>query len=218
MSGRSTEELISALASKAQPVKPLAPPLKRALATIAILAALAAAAILLFSKWPHLLLRYAGREHFMVLEMAATLATGALAVTGAFFLSIPGRSKRWLLAPIIPFLAWLTLSGLGCYDHLITNGRSGWQLGSSVDCLLFIGAASLVLSLPLVWRVSRARPVDPVPVALLTGLGAAAFSAFLLQFFHPSAVTFLDLAVHMAAIVMVIAAMALLNRRALAPA
>ncbi len=218
MSGRSTEELIAALASEAQPVKPLAPPLKRALATLAMLAALAAAAILLLSDWSLLLVRYAGREHFMLLEIAATLATGALAVTGAFFISIPGRSKRWLLAPIIPFVAWLTLSGLGCYHDLIVNGRSGWQLGPSLECLLFIIAASLVLSLPLVWRVSRARPVDPVPVALLTGVGAAAFSAFLLQFFHPFTVTFMDLAVHLAGILMVVAAMALLNRRALAPA
>lgn len=217
MSGRSTEELISALASEVQPVKPLAPPLKRALATLAMLAALAAAAILLLSDWS-LLLRYRGREDFMLLEMAAMAATGALAVTGAFFLSIPGRSKRWLLAPIVPLAAWLTLSGVGCYHDLIVNGRSGWQLGPSVECLLFIMVTSLVLSLPLVWRVSRARPVDPVPVALLTGLGAAAFSAFLLQFFHPSAVTFLDLAVHLAGILMVVAAMALLNRRALSPA
>jgi uncharacterized membrane protein len=55
-------------------------------------------------------------------------------------------------------------------------------------------------------------------VALLGGLGTAAMAAFLLQFFHPFAITFIDLAVHLVAILLVVAATGLLNRRALAPA
>ena len=31
------------------------------------------------------------------------LATGVLAVLGAFFVSIPGRSRLWLLAPLPSF-------------------------------------------------------------------------------------------------------------------
>jgi hypothetical protein len=61
------------------------------------------------------------------------------------------------------------------------------------------------------WRLSRAAPIDPLPVAALGGLGAAALAAFLLQFFCPSAVTFLDLAVHLAAIAIVIGLTALLR-------
>jgi len=39
-----------------------------------------------------------------------------------------------------------------------------------------------------------------------------------LQFFHPFAVTFIDLAVHLFAILIVVGAVGLLNRRALDPA
>jgi hypothetical protein len=98
------------------------------------------------------------------------------------------------------------------------SGSSGWEIGHSVDCLLFIIANSLLLGAPLIWRLSRARPIEPLPVALLGGLGTAALAAFLLQFFHPFAVTFIDLAVHVVAILLVVSAAALINRRALAPA
>jgi hypothetical protein len=57
-----------------------------------------------------------------------------------------------------------------------------------------------------------------MPVALLGGLGTAAAAAFLLQFFHPFAVTFIDLAIHLLSIALVVGAAALINRRALSPA
>ena len=72
--------------------------------------------------------------------------------------------------------------------------------------------------MPLLWLLSRARPIDPAPVALLGGLGAAALAAFLLQFFHPFQVTFIDLAFHLLAVTIVIGGAALVRRRALRPA
>ena len=218
MSARRADELIEALAADARPVRPLAGPTKRALATLAVAAVAGGLIILVLGDTSQLLTRYAGREMLMALEMAAMLATGLLAVTGAFFVSIPGRSKRWLLAPLPPFLAWLLLSGFGCYGELIRSGPSGWEIGHSMDCLLFIVSASLCLGAPLIWRLSGAKPIEPLPVALLGGLGTAALAAFLLQFFHPFAVTFSDLAVHLAAILLVVGTTALINRRALAPA
>jgi hypothetical protein len=215
MSGGRVDELIEKLAADARPVRPLAPPLRRALATLAAAALACAIAIYWQGDVSQLLTRYAGREMLMTLEMAAMLATGLLAVTGAFFLSVPGRSRYWLLAPLPPFAAWLMLSGLGCYGELIRSGSGGGAIGHSLDCLLFIAASSLLLGAPLAWRLSRARPIEPLAVAMLGGLGAAAIAAFLLQFFHPFAVTFVDLAVHVAAILLVVGVAALINRRAL---
>jgi hypothetical protein len=146
------------------------------------------------------------------------LATGALSVTGAFVAAIPGRSRRWLLAPLPPLAAWLLLSGLGCYRELARSGPSGWEIGHSGQCLAFIVAASLPVGAMMLWRLSRARPIDPMPVAVLGGLGTAAIAAFLLLFFHDTAVTFIDLAMHLAAILLVVGAAALLRRRTLSPA
>jgi hypothetical protein len=196
----------------------LAPPLVRAAALLAVAAAAGGLAVWRMADIGSLLGRYAGREDMMMAEMAAMLATGVLAVTGAFFLAIPGRSRLWLAAPLPSALLWIGLSGMGCWRDLVRHGSAGWSLGHSVDCLLFILGASVAIGAPLLWRLSRASPIDPLRVAALAGLGTAALAAFLLQFFHPFTVTFLDLGVHVATFAAVIGAMALLRRRALGAA
>ena len=217
MSGR-TDELIETLAADARPVKPLGPPLRRALMTLAVLLLVGAVAAALAGDVASLRARYAGRESLMLAEMAAMLATAGASVVAAFMLTVPGAARRWLLAPAAPFLAWLALSGLGCYGDFKRLGTSGFEAVHSADCLLFILGAGAFVGAPLLWRLARARPIDPLPVALLGGLGAAALAALLLQFFHPFAVTFADLAIHLAAVLIVVAITALARRRLLAPA
>jgi hypothetical protein len=211
------DALIDMLAADARPVRPLSPPLLRALAWIGAVGLLIALVIYFLADTAQLLTRYAGREQFMALEMAAMLATAALAVVGAFFATVPGRSQRWLFAPLPPLVAWVLLSGAGCYRDLV-NGSGSLAVGHSFDCLIYIATVSLLLGAPLVWLLSRARPINPLPVALLGSLGTAAIAAFTLQFFHPFAVTFVDLAFHLVAIGLVMMAAALLKRPALSPA
>jgi hypothetical protein len=218
VNGRTTDQLVAALAADAEAVRVLAPPWRRALATLAGLSLAGAIAVWLAGDFDGMVARYAGREALMRLEMAAMLATAFVAVTGAFVLSIPGGSRRWLLAPLPPFALWFGLSGLGCYQDLVRQGPSGLAMGHSMDCLGFILAAGLLFGAPMLWRLSRARPIDPMPVALLAGLGAAASAALLLQFFHPFALTLIDLAVHFGAVLIVVAIASALRRRALAPA
>lgn len=218
MTGRPINKLIDLLSSNVKPVAPLRPPLTRAGATLGAMILLSGLAFLLLQASNPLQSRGPGGESLIALEMLAMLATGIVAVIAAFFLSIPGRSRSWLAAPLVPFSTWLLLSGAGCYRDMIRNGPTGWQFGHSMDCLIFIVGASLLLGAPLVWLLSRAKPIDPLPVAALGGLGTAALAAFLLQFFHPFAVTFVDLAVHVAAILFVVAAMSLLKRPMLRPA
>jgi len=216
MTAAKVDRLIDELVAEAAPVTPLASPGHRAFAWLGTIALIGAVAIYAFADLRSLLDRYAGREGQMVLEMSAMLATGVIAIAAAFFLSIPGAARRWLAAPLPPFAAWLILSGMGCYAHLVERGAGGLEVGESGECLLFILTTSALLAAPLVWRLSRARPINPLPVALLGGLGIAALSAFALAFFHPFTVTFLDLAMHLAAILIVVAVMGTLNRRTLA--
>ncbi len=212
------DALIDTLAADVRPVWRLKPPFIRAAGWIGVVALLSGLGIYLLSDVQELTSRYAGREEMLALEMLAMLLTGVIAIVGAFFAAIPGYSRRWLIAPIVPFIAWLLLSGAGCYRDLVRNGPSGLEIGHSLDCLLFIVAVSVALGPPLIWLLARARPIEPLPVALLGGLGLAATAAFILQFFHPFAATFVDLAIHLFAIATVVMVVAMLNRRALSPA
>ena len=218
MTAPRAEELVVSLVSDARPVQRLAPPLRRAAVAIALVMLSTALAVAVGGNFGELLQLYSGREDMLGWEMAAMLTTGVLAVTGAFFLSIPGRSKLWLLAPLPACALWLSLSALGCYRDFARSGEFGWEMGDSFHCLLFIVAASAMVGPLLAWRLSKARPVDPLPVALLGALGTAAFAAFLLQFFHPFPITFLDLGVHLVAVLLVMSGAALLKRRLLRPA
>jgi hypothetical protein len=210
--------MVETLVADARPVQMLAPPLLRSLAVVTTLVLLIGLVIAVRGNVGQLLLRYAGREDLLAWEMTSMLATGVLAITAAFFLSVPGRSRLWLLVPFPAFSSWLLLSGFGCYEQLLRSGANGWELGESFHCLLFIIGTSILIGGPVAWRLSKARPFDPLPVAVAGGLGTAAFGAFLLQFFHPFAVTFLDLALHLTGILLVVGGSAFLRRRALRPA
>jgi hypothetical protein len=184
---------------------------------LALLTAAGVAIVLAFGDVAGVTGRYAGDVTLMAVELCAMVATAILAVAGAFVLSVPGRSRLWLAAPLPPFLVWAGASGLGCYRDLARLGSSE-GIGHAGLCLMFILAASLLIGGPLLWRLSRARPIDPLPVAMLGGLGSAALSALLLQFFHPFALTVLDLTVHFGAVLAIVAITAALHRRTLAPA
>lgn len=212
------DAVIDALTADVRAVKPMPSPGRRAAITLAAMALVGAGAVYLLSDPRMLLTVHAGRKGMLALEMAAMLATGVLAVTAAFFASVPGRSRLWLAAPAPFFVAWLLLSGAGCYSEFIHGVSWQWAMGRSMHCLVFIIGVSAVLAPPLLWLLSRAAPIDPLPVALLGGLGLAACSAFLLRFFHPLAVTFVDLTVHVVAVVLVVLVAGKLNRRVLAVA
>jgi hypothetical protein len=64
----------------------------------------------------------------------------------------------------------------------------------------------------------HARPIAPLTVAVLGTLGVAATAAFILQFFHPFDVTVIDLALHLAAVAIVVSVGTLLRRPLLAAA
>jgi Negative regulator of sigma F len=203
-----TELLIGSLTRELQPVRPLRPPVVRALWWLAMIAALVAVPLLGFSDLPAFALRSANPR--VALELVATLATGITAVVAAFYLSIPDRSANWVYAPVPPLLLWLGCSGLGC----LQNGLGQLEIG----CLIFVLASSLPLALLLFAFLRRARPIAPLSVALTGGLGVAGIAAFLLQFFHPFDVTVIDLGVHIIAVAVVVSAAATMGRRTLTSA
>jgi xanthosine utilization system XapX-like protein len=209
----STEQLIAGLASGLVAVRPLAPPVTRALLWLAGYAALVAALV----AWRHALPRFLAHTADLTtaIECAATLATGITAVVAAFYLSVPDRSPLWRYAPLPPLALWLASSGLGCLQHGVGLGPAGERFGESPGCFVFIVGASLPLAAVLYSLLRRARPLSPLPVALVGALGVAALAAFVLQFFHGFDTTVIDLAFHLAALGTVLA-LAKVARRLLA--
>lgn len=196
------DDLIRRLAGDAMPVRRLWPPLARAALWLFAVAVLSAVTVVTFADAGLFLSRAA--DTYLMVELLATLLTGVAAIVAAFHLSLPDRPAGWGLLPLPPLLLWIASSGYSCWRHWLVYGPEGWSLGESADCFRMILGASLPLGVGLFLVVRRARPLAPIPVAIAGGLGIAAISAVLLQFFHPFDVTFLDLGVHIVSVGLVI--------------
>ena len=205
-----TEQLIADLVTQAAPVRPLHLPLVRAAVWLVAIGALAA--LFIFSN-----ARTAERTGYAMtdVEFWSMLATAVVGVLAAFELSVPGSSPRWTWAPVLPLTAWIASSGRSCYDLW----RSGAPVlpvpAESPHCFMFIIFVSVPLAALLLWSLRRARPIAPLPVASTGGIGVAAAAAFLLQFFHPFDVTFMDLALHLVALGLVVGVLAAVGRKTL---
>jgi hypothetical protein len=205
-----THNLIDSLARDAGPVRRLQSPLRRAFLFLAAVIGMALAATLIMKAWPSMFLRL--QDDRFAIEMVATALTGVAAILAAFCLSIPGWSRVWMFVPIPPLAVWLGASGYGCYRNWFVYGADGsFALGRSADCFVFILSVSIPALIALFFALRRARPLNFMPVLAMGALGAAGLAAAILQFFHPFDVTVTDLALHAAAVLIVVGFAALLG-------
>jgi hypothetical protein len=198
MQQKGTEELIAELGRTLQPVRPLRAPALRALTWFALVGLPLALVVAHYAR-PQVFLARAADPRQAIGAFAA-LATGIVAVFAAFQLSIPDRSQLWRYVPLAPLALWIASSGLGCLAHGLGLGPPGERLGESTGCFVFILLASAPLSTLMLLALRRARPLEPLAVALTATLGVAALVAFVLEFFHPFDSTVIDLLSHFAAV------------------
>lgn len=197
-----TESLILRLTDGLQPVRRLRPPTVRAAIWLGIVALLGAGIVFGFSDLSMFVRRI--HDPKLALELVATLLTGILAVIAAFELSLPDRPITWSLLPAPSFMLWLGSSGYSCWRHWLVPGPNGEKPGEGPHCFLWIVSFGVPLAVALFVVLRRSKPLSPGPVAAMAGLGVASLAAFLLQFFHPFDVTFIDLGLHLAAVATVV--------------
>jgi hypothetical protein len=211
--GRPHDRLIGALAANLQPVRPVLPPILRALVWLALVVAIAGALAMfanLAVMWHRLM-----ATPDMWLAALGSAATAATAAFAAFELSMPDRSRAWALLPLPAFALWLGASGLGCLRAYVLPGTHVATMGETRDCLVFIVGLSVPLSAALLLMLRRAYSLAPALTATMAGLASAAAAATLLNFFHPYDAAATDLAVHLVAVAIVVLVLRLIGSRAL---
>src|ERR687898_117258 len=132
------------ISTHATPVRRLRPPLLRAGLWL-----LAAGLLLVLLAWlygprPDLAERL--RQPTFAAALAGSLLTGVLAAVAAFHLSLPDRSRLWLLVPAPAVVLWASTIGYGCLTNWVSIGPGGVTIGTTLACFATLVLASLPLS------------------------------------------------------------------------
>lgn len=194
-----TNTLIEQLASRARPVRPLASPMRRTLAWIAMATAIVALIAAAFGLRPNLATELSAAP--ALIEWTASILTGVLAAYAVFQISVPGRSPAWAWLPVPILLLWLSGLGWGCLQDLARIGSDAFLFKfTSWHCAVAITMTGVPLGLVLLLMVRHAGVVRPRATAMLTALSAAALSAAGVSLYHGEESALMVLVWHLGAV------------------
>jgi hypothetical protein len=124
------------------------------------------------------------QEPAFATSLAAAIATGVLAAIAAFLVSLPDRSRLWLLLPFPALLLWMSNVGYQCLTHWIAIGPNGADPGEAARCFATLALTSLPLSLAMLVMLRYAAALRPTAVSFMGSLAVAAVTATALALFH----------------------------------
>jgi hypothetical protein len=177
-----TPELIEALAANARPVRRLRHPAWRAAGWL-LLAAITVGLIAV----GHGVRADIGerlREPVFAIALAAAAFTGIFAALAAFMISLPDRSRAWLVLPAPALVVWLATIGYGCLIDWVAIGPAGIELGETARCFATLFLTSFPLSLTLLLMLRHAAVLRPTETAVTGALAVAAIAATALSLIH----------------------------------
>jgi hypothetical protein len=207
-----TPDLIESLVAKAAPVRRLAP-LARAAGWLAFAALILGLMAIGRQLRPDLAVRLAQPE--FACGLVASLATGVLAAFAAFLVSVPGRSRAWLLLPLPALLAWISTIGYGCLTSWVSLAPGSSPLGEESGCFALLVLTGVPLSLVLLILLRHAARLAPTAVGILGGLAVAGLTATALSLFHAHDASVLILAWNLGTALLFAALGGLFGRRML---
>jgi hypothetical protein len=177
-----TPELIETLVECATPVRRLRPPLMRAAIWLAFAGLILALVAIGHGVRSDLVERL--HQPAFAVSLAAALATGILAATAAFAVSLPDRSRWWLLLPLPALAVWIATIGYGCLFDWVSIGPDGIRLDEESRCLALLLLTSVPLAIALAAMLRYAAMLRAGAVAVMGGLAVAAITATALSLFH----------------------------------
>jgi len=178
----STPDLIESLVARAAPVRPLRSPLVRTAGWLLFAALILALMVVSHGARPDL--EFHLQQPRFAVTTAAALLTGVFAAAAAFIVSIPGRSRYWLLLPVPALALWMSTVGYQCLTIWASLRLGEPRLGDEAECFAALVLTGAPLSLSALFMLRHAAHVNPTPVAISAGLAVAGLTAATLSLFH----------------------------------
>jgi hypothetical protein len=177
-----TPDLIESLVAGARPVRRLRPPVARAALWLLFAAGIVGLLAVSHGIRPDLGVRLV--QASFVTGIAASALTGILAAVATFVVSLPDRSRLWLLLPAPALAVWVSTIGYGCLTGWVKVGADGIRLGEAIDCFATLALISVPLSLAILVMLRYTALLEPTRVAVMGGLAVSAIAATALSLFH----------------------------------
>jgi len=206
-----TSDLIHSLASNATPVKRLRPPLVRAIGWLLIASAIMALMTVSHGVRPQFAERM--QDTVFAVNMLSSLMTGVLATIATFCVSLPDRSRRWLLLPAPPLVVWLSTIGYQCFAGWVPVPPGAITVEAASGCLATLVLTSLPLSLLMLAMLRYTAVLRPTSVILMGSLAVSAVTATALSMFHPLDATAMILGWNLGTAVLFLAGAAVFSRK-----
>lgn len=206
-----TPELIESLTADAAAVRRLKPPLLRAGLWLLFAGLVLVLLGLVHGVRPDLEHRL--QQPTFAIGVAASLLTGVLAAIAAFQISLPDRSRLWLLLPVPALTAWLSTIGYGCLTNWVDIGAEGVRLGETARCFATLVLTSVPVSLAMLIMVRYAAPLRPTAVTLCASVAVAAITATALSLFHDLDATIMILIWNLGTAVLLVTLAAIFGQR-----
>jgi hypothetical protein len=170
-----TPQLIDSLVRDLPPVRPLRRPVLRCAMWLALAAIVVGLVAIGHGVRPDLAEKIA-QPGFLV-AIGAALATGILAAIAAFLVSLPDRSRLWLLLPVPTLILWMTTLGQQCLTDWVAAAPDGGTMpGATAKCFMTLVTTGLPLQIALLIMLRYAAPLRPLSVAVTGALAVAALT------------------------------------------
>jgi hypothetical protein len=178
-----TADLIHTLAAQARPVRRLRPPFVRAGLWLLLAALILGFLTVSHGLRPQLAERTA--DPAFAASLIASALTGVLAAVSAFMLSLPDRSRAWVLLPAPALAVWLANIGYQCFAGWVSLPPGAVTVEAASSCMATLVLTSLPLSLVLFAMLRYAVALRPFSVVLAGSLAVSAVTSTALSLFHP---------------------------------
>lgn len=206
-----TPDLIESLSKNLKPVRRLRPPVTRAVCWLLLAAVVVGLVAVSQGIRPDLATRI--HDPSFAAGMIGAILTGVFAAVAAFLVSLPDRSRLWLLLPAPAVVLWLANVGYQCLTQWVSMGPDGVGLGETSRCLATLVLTGLPLSLAMVIMLRYAAPLRPTAVTFMGSLSVAAITATALSLFHSGDATLMIIMFNIGTAVLFVGLGGLFGRR-----
>ena len=178
-----TPDLIDSLVASAKPVRRLRPPAMRAAFWLLFATAIVTLLAVSHGLRPDIGARM--QQPLFVGTLAASLLTAVLAAVAAFIVSLPDRSRMWLLLPAPALVLWLSTISYECLTDWVSIQPEKIRLGEAADCFATLVLTSIPLWLAMLLMLRYVALLRSAAAAVAASLAVAAIASIALSLFHP---------------------------------